>query len=371
MRTTAQLATLVGVLVAAAVAVPPVVSAGEFHRESTIAFTSNRDNLGLVADQPMLRFEVYLMNPDGTNVRRLTQNTDGDGFGALSPDGRKIVFDSNRNRADYLSPCGPTSVFVSDLFLMDGAGGEQTLVRSASSSATWSPDSKEIAFHASASGLGCPSRTDPGAAATDSDIFVANLDDLLTGIEQPLNVTNTPDKIDDDADWSPTARKLVYTAHDVGDDIPSGQGALSNSAELYVTKTDGSDRTALTRNTFEERAPAWSPSGGRIVYSCRIGGGAADFEICLINADGTGAVQLTNNTVADLTATWSPDGQQVVFQRPVLGQGNQLFTMPPSLNQDGTLPTATQRTFSPPGISPPAVNLLANWGELRVKGAAP
>jgi hypothetical protein len=33
-----------------------------------------------------------------------------------------------------------------------------------------------------------------------------------------------------------------------------------------------------------------------------IGGGAADFEICVINSDGT-AVQLTNNSVADLTAT--------------------------------------------------------------------
>jgi hypothetical protein len=34
-----------------------------------------------------------------------------------------------------------------------------------------------------------------------------------------------------------------------------------------------------------------------------IGGGAADFEICVINSDGTGAVQPTNNSVADLTAT--------------------------------------------------------------------
>jgi TolB protein len=363
MRTTiAKLAPALLLLAGASSSGPAGAAAGDFHLESTIAFTSNRDNLSLVVPQPTLRFEVYLMNPDGTNARRLTHNTDADGLAALSPDGKQIVFDSNRNRADYLSSCGADSLFVSDLFVMDTTGGEQTLLRRASSSGSWSPDSKNIAYHASASGVGCPSRSDPGAAASDSDIFVVNLDDLLADTEQPTNITNTPDKIDDDADWSPTAQRLVYTAHDVGDDIPSGPGFLSNSAELYVTNADGSDRLRLTQNTFEERAPAWSPSGDKIVYSCRIGGGAADFEICVINSDGTGAVQLTNNSVADLTATWSPDGQQIGFQRPVPGQGNQLFTMPPSLNQDGTLPSATQRTF-PPGIS-----LLANWGNLRVKG---
>jgi TolB protein len=316
------------------------------------------------------------MNPvedraDRSNVRRLTSNTDWDGFGALSPDGKKIVFDSNRDRPGLGSlPCpvapGGTddpSYFVSDLFLMDTDGGVQTLLRAGGSSATWSPDSKNIAFHASASGAGCPSRSDPGAAATDSDIFIANVDDLLAGLEQPSNITNTPDLVDDDPDWSPTG-EIVYTAHDVGDDITNPlnrQGAVSNSAELYLVDADGSNRRPLTDDDFEQRAPSWSPSGDKIVYSCRIGGGFNDFEICVIDADGTQAVQLTNNAVGDLTATFSPDGQQIVFQRPVPGQGNQLFTMRPTLNDDGTLPTATQLTFAP------GINLLPNWGELRVK----
>jgi TolB protein len=343
---------------------------------STIAFSSNRDHLGVTLPHPTLGFELYLMHPveartDRSNVRRLTENTDGDGFAALSPDGKKIVFDSNRNRPQPGSlPCpvapGGTddpSYFVSDLFVMETDVSEQTLLRGGSSSATWSANGKDIAFHASASGAGCPSRSDPGAAATDSDIFVANVDDLLEGDEQPRNITNTPDKIDDDAGWSTTGR-IVYTAHDVGDDITNPnnpQGAASNSAELYSVNADGSDRQRLTDNTFEERAPSWSPSGDKIVYSCRIDGGFTDFELCVIDADGTNRVQLTTNAVADLTATFSPDGQQIVFQRPVPGQGNQLFTMRPTLNEDGTLPTATQLTFAP------GVNLLPNWGELRVK----
>jgi Tol biopolymer transport system component len=343
-----------------------------FRLASTIAFTSTRDN----PTDPLIALEVYLINPDGTNPRRLTENTDGDAFAALSPDGKKIVFDSNRNRAesevrlcDNVPPVPDPSVFRSDLFLMNTDGSEQTLL-ARGSSASWSSDNKNIAFHASASGAGCLSRTDPGGAAGDSDIFVANVDDLLAGAEQPRNITNTPDKIDDDPDWSPAAQRIVYTAHDVGDDIPNPpSGFLSNSAELYLINPDGTDRQRLTytsvpgdgQTDVEERAAAWSPQGDKILYSCRIGGGRSDFEICVINADGTGQLQLTDNNVADLSGTWSPDGQQMVFQRLVAGQGPQLFTMAPRLNPDGTLPTATQLTH------PPGLNLFPHWGELRVR----
>lgn len=63
---------------------------------STIAFSSTRDdptNPNLI-----LASEIYLMDEDGTNLRRLTNNMTGEGFAALSPDGKKIVFDSTRNR---------------------------------------------------------------------------------------------------------------------------------------------------------------------------------------------------------------------------------------------------------------------------------
>jgi hypothetical protein len=84
------------------------------------------------------------------------------------------------------------------------------------------------------------------------------------------------------------------------------------------------------------------------------------------NPDGTlpTPTVLTDNPVADLTPNFSPDGEQIVFQRPVAGQGNQLFTMPTPI-EDGTLPIATQLTFSP------GMNLIPNWGELRVKVQVP
>ncbi len=358
-----------------------VAAAGDFQLESTIAFSSTRDHVSEGLTPPLLGAEVYLaevMNPDTptptvTNLRRLTDNVYGDAFANLSPNGKKIVFDSNRLTAGTVID-GITYNNISDLFLMNTDGttdGTEDGLLTRGSSATWSPDSKNIAFHASASyyasgGLvtGTPIRTDPGSATTDSDIFVANVDDIanaegvLAKTQLSMNITNSPDWIDDDPDWSPDGQKIVFTRHPVTDDP-----RLSNHAELYLMNPDGTGLLQLTSNDYEERAPAWAPDGSRIVFMCRIGGGTSDFEICVMNADGTGLMQLTDNSTLDATGTFSPDGRHILFHRNVgaMGSGSlQLFIM----NADGT--DQTQLTFGTP-TTPDGVNAFPHWGELRVR----
>lgn len=317
---------------------------------STIAFVSTRHDPA--ADPAVdgmrawLAAEIYLMDGDGMNPRRLTANTYADGFPALSPDGKKIVFDSNRLRADG------EPLNTSDLFVMNADGTEQiSLTRG--SSATWSPDSGKIAFHASASGKGQPINALPGAASTDSDIFVMSVDDFLKNRARPKNLTNNPAAIDDDPDWSPRGQQILFTSHAVTDVTDNHA-----TAEIYVVDADGTGKPQrLTNNAEEERAPAWSPDGKRIVFCCRRGG--SDLEICIMNADGTGQVQLTDNTIGDLTPSWSPDGKQIVFHRRVGGPGNfQLFL----INADGT---GEKQLTNPPGI-----NAFPNWGEVRGQASA-
>ena len=302
---------------------------------STIAFVSTRhEPTGSLAAAT----EIYLMDGDGRNVRRLTQNTHGDCFPSISPDGRKIVFDSNRLRAEG------EPLNTSDLFLMNTDGsGQRHITRG--SSATWSQDSEFIAYHASASGTGRPVLPFPGAATNDSDIFVMN---VFKKGARPKNITNSPTAIDDDADWSPKDHRIVFVSKTPTDDMSN-----SASAEIYVINADGKGKPVrLTDNAEEERAPAWSPDGKRILFLCRRGG--RDFEICIMNADGSGQVQLTDNTVADLTASWSPDGQKIVFHRPVSPGRFQLWL----INADGT--SEMQLTDTP------GLNGFPNWGEVRV-----
>lgn len=52
-----------------------------------IAFTSNRDG----------NYEIYVMNADGTNVRRVTNHPERDDFPCWSPDGRLLYFVGERN----------------------------------------------------------------------------------------------------------------------------------------------------------------------------------------------------------------------------------------------------------------------------------
>jgi TolB protein len=112
---------------------------------------------------------------------------------------------------------------------------------------------------------------DPGAPATYSDIFVAKVLDLLEGV-MPTNITFEDPLvrvfINDDPEWSPRGRKIVFTRHLVIDN-PEFPPFNYPTAEIWVINANGTGLERLTFNSEEERSPAWSPDGTQIVYSCR------------------------------------------------------------------------------------------------------
>ena len=80
-----------------------------------IAFTSNRDG----------NDEIYVMNPDGSNVKRLTNNDADDEWPSWSPDGKRLAFQSFRD--------GNWEIYV-----MNADGSKQTNV-SRNPAADWEP----------------------------------------------------------------------------------------------------------------------------------------------------------------------------------------------------------------------------------------
>jgi len=81
--------------------------------------------------------QIYVMDADGTNLRRLTSNNAVDRFPAWSPDGKLLAFESDRE--------GENKIYV-----MDADGGNQHRVSSepgADGHPFWSSDGRQIVFN--------------------------------------------------------------------------------------------------------------------------------------------------------------------------------------------------------------------------------
>jgi len=103
--------------------------------EGKIAFVSDRDGYG----------EIYVMDPDGKNQIRLTNNDSKDVSPSFSPDGSKIAFVSDRD--SYRDRYG--EVYIRNVYIMNVDGSEQVNLTNnpaIEEDPSFSPDGKKIAF---------------------------------------------------------------------------------------------------------------------------------------------------------------------------------------------------------------------------------
>jgi Tol biopolymer transport system component len=102
-----------------------------------IAFTSDRDG----------NSEIYIMSADGSGQRNLTRNPAADAYPAWSPDGKRIAFATARD--DRTGSCTDLSACNLEIYAMNPDGAEQrrlTRDPAADSFPAWSPDGRKIAF---------------------------------------------------------------------------------------------------------------------------------------------------------------------------------------------------------------------------------
>jgi Tol biopolymer transport system component len=234
-----------------------------------IAFSVNRDG------DP----EIFAMNPDGTGLEQLTDNSKTDWYPAWSADGSWMAYTSYPE-------------FEAEIYMRSCCGGGfvQTLRLTKNTASdiepTFNPDRTKIAFVSNRDGGG------------NYEIYVmdtADTDGNENGDNQ-TNLTNNP-AIDSQPAWSPDGTKIAFAR------------SIDNNADIYVMNADGSEQKRLTKEAAQDYNPAWSPDGKKIAFGTNRRGG--DDEICVMKAKRESKrnrpKNLTkNDVVIDSMPDWRP-----------------------------------------------------------------
>ena len=240
-----------------------------------IAFSSDREG----------NYEIYVMDADGKNQRRLTENRHDDWDPSWSPDGKRIAFTSS---GKVLNVVQAHPLFVEggppQIYVMDANGNNQrklTDTEFAEWYPSWSPDGKRIAF------------TSSGAMDTAGwYIYVVDADGKnLQRLTQPDSGWYPS--------WSPDSQRIAFV---------SSRDAFGN--EIYVMNADGSNQQRLTDTPGDNRYPYWSPDGEHIAF---VSFRDENWEIYVMDADGKNQRRRTRTPANDLHPSWLPDGKRIVF----------------------------------------------------------
>lgn len=153
--------------------------------------------------------ELFIMDADGGNQTRLTENNFQDALADVSPQGR-IAFNTNRDAGDH------------EIYDMNADGSDQrrlTFSPGEDAHPNYSPDGRKIAFHSRRAGT--------------LDLFVMDADG--SNVRQ---LTSTEDTHEFFPTWSPDGRHISFT----------GNTLDPTQFDVYVVNADGSNVTQVTNS---------------------------------------------------------------------------------------------------------------------------
>ena len=193
---------------------------------SRIIFDSNRNDPSPATcrSTDLCRYDLFTIDADGTNLRQLTTSTGADSHPKVSPDGTRVAFTSNRS--------GANAVWTMSI---DGSGLRQLTPNSMIGGLpNWSPDGKRIIFENNSCSF-------PTCAESDLFTMKATTGSVITQLTR--NFGNNVD-----ADYSPDGKFIIFQHSD----------SVSTKTDVYITWEDGSHITNITNSsTVSDFTPNW------------------------------------------------------------------------------------------------------------------
>jgi Tol biopolymer transport system component len=210
---------------------------------SKIAFARQS---GPIVDGLVRRFGLYVMNADGSHVRRLTQKqlpaTGEDSEPQWSPDGKRILF--QRVNVRSARPVDGVALWVISL----RTGHERRITPyplKAGDTPDWSPDGRHVLFHDYQ--FGAP----PGVSA--------NLWTVRADGSQLKQLTFADDGITHylGSSYSPDGTRIVFGKR------PATGGPEADAADVFTMRVDGTHERPVTQTLEYDSYPDWGPAPTR------------------------------------------------------------------------------------------------------------
>lgn len=221
------------------------------------------------------KWQLYVINRDGSGNQRITNDEFNNYMADWSPDNKRIAFVSDRSGNE-------------DIYVMNADGNGVTNLSKHPARDIhpyWTPDGTSMFFNTN--------RDDPEGLS----IYQMTADG---GNPQRVSVTRD---VETCARLSPDGSKIVYL---------QAVGGIND--DIVVLDVAGKKLVNLTESNAAEGWPCWTPDGKRVIFSSTHPG---TFALYAVARDGGPAVQLTHPKAPwyDARAHVNPKGGEVVFNR--------------------------------------------------------